>query len=58
MSMALPAAKRAVILEIQRLHARRTALNISAVKRNHPKLIKRVYAVRPFWGWRAAITNF
>src|SRR6266852_231131 len=55
--MALLPAQRAVIREIQRLHARRAPLNISAVKRNHPTLIERVYAVRPFWGWKRALED-
>ncbi len=46
-----------LIREIQRLHARRVPLNISAVKRSHPKLIERVYAVRPFWGWKRALAD-
>jgi hypothetical protein len=55
--MALLPARKVVIREIQRLHARRAPLNISAVKRNHPKLIGRVYAVRPFWGWKRALED-
>ena len=53
---ALPA-QRNIIREIQRLHARRAPLNISAVKRSHPQLIERVYAVRPFWGWKRALED-
>jgi hypothetical protein len=49
--------KRAIIREIKRLHARREPLNISAVTRNHPELIRRVYAVRPFWGWKRALKD-
>ncbi len=44
-----------IIREIQRLHARRAPLNIPAVKRSHRELIERVYAVRPFWGWKRAL---
>lgn len=51
------AIKRDIIREIRGLHSRRVPLNISAVKRNHPKLIKRVYAVRPFWGWKHALED-
>jgi hypothetical protein len=50
-------ARKSIIREIRRLHARREPLNISAVKRNHPKLIERVYAVRPFWGWKRALED-
>jgi hypothetical protein len=55
--MALLPAQRIVIREIQRLHARRAPLNISAVKRSHPKLMERVYKVRPFWGWKRALED-
>jgi len=51
------AEKRSIIREIERLHARRESLNITAVKRNHPDLIKRVYRVRPFWGWKRALED-
>lgn len=51
----MQAEQRAITREIRRLHARREPLNISAVKRNHPALIERVYAVRPFWGWKRAL---
>ena len=51
------AIQRNIIREIQRLHARRGPLNISAVQRSHPKLIERVYAVRPFWGWKRALED-
>lgn len=55
--MALLPAQRNIIREIQRLHSGRAPLNISAVKRSHPKLIERVYAVRPFWGWKRALED-
>src|SRR5216684_1215157 len=55
--MALRPAQKGIIREIQRLHARRAPLNISAVKRSHPKLIKQVYAVRPFWDWKRALED-
>src|SRR5712692_7154500 len=54
--MAIPS-QRNIIRDIQRLDARRAPLNISAVKRSHPKLIERVYAVRPFWGWKRALED-
>ena len=50
-------AQRALIREIHTLHARRLPLNISAVKRRHPKLLERVYALRPFWGWKRALED-
>jgi hypothetical protein len=48
-------AKQDLILEIQRLHQRREPLNLLAVRRSHPDLVKRVYAVKPFWGWKWAL---
>ena len=30
-------------------------LNICAVKRNHPELMKAVYEIKPFWGWKRAL---
>jgi hypothetical protein len=38
-------------------HAAGRALNIHAVKRRHPDLLKSVYEVRPFWGWWQAVTD-
>jgi hypothetical protein len=49
--------QRNIIREIKQLHARRAPLNISVVKRSHPKLIERVYAVRPFRGWKRALED-
>ncbi|MFN2507429.1 MAG: hypothetical protein ABR589_01500 [Chthoniobacterales bacterium] len=49
--------QKAVIRELQRLHRAREPLNITAVKRNHPELIERVYQVRPFWGWKRALED-
>ncbi len=55
--MALTRTKKEIIREIRQLHSRREPLNISAVKRNHPKLIERVYAMQPFWGWKRALED-
>ncbi len=49
--------QRKIIREIRRLHARRLPLNLSAVKRSHPKLVEQVYAMRPFWGWKRALED-
>jgi hypothetical protein len=38
-------------------HAAGRALNIHAVKRRRPDLLKRVYEVRPFWGWWQAVKD-
>lgn len=50
-------AKQRLIRQIQRLHVKREPLNVSPVKRNHPELIKAVYAMRPFWGWEQALKD-
>lgn len=55
--MALSSAQKSIVREIQALHRKRAPLNISAVKRSHPQLIKRVYAVRPYWGWKHALED-
>ena len=47
--------QRQVIRRIQRLFESGEALNIAAVKREHPKLIETVYSVKPFWGWKRAL---
>lgn len=44
-----------IIRAIQRLHRRGEPLNITAVKRQHSELIKAVYKIKPFWGWKRAI---
>lgn len=38
-------------------HAAGRALNLHAVKRRRPELLRRVYEVRPFWGWWQAIAD-
>src|SRR5438132_2587619 len=55
--MALTRTQKIILREIRALHRRRMPLNISAIKRSHPKLMKRVYAVRPFWGWKRAVED-
>lgn len=46
-----------ILAEIKRLHIAGEPLNIPAVKRFHPDLLERVYSVKPFWGWAAAIAE-
>ncbi|MCI0605267.1 hypothetical protein L0156_19955 [bacterium] len=46
---------REIIRKIRELHQRGEPLNIHAVKRLHPDLLRRVYSVRPFWGWAQAV---
>lgn len=55
--MGLSTEQKQIVREIRRLHSRREPLNIPAVKRNHPELIERVYAVRPYWGWKRALED-
>src|SRR5438105_14626626 len=55
--MALTRTQKIILREIRALHRRRMPLNISAVKRSHPKLMERVYAVRPYWGWKRALED-
>jgi hypothetical protein len=43
-------ASRQIAATIRRLHRADEPLNIMAVKRRHPQLIKRGYAMRPFLG--------
>lgn len=38
-------------------HAAGRALNLHAVKRRRPELLRRVYEARPFWGWWQAIAD-
>lgn len=49
--------KESVVAEIKWLSKRGDPLNISAVKRSHPKLLEVVFGVRPFWGWKQAIED-
>lgn len=49
--------KEGVIAEIKWLAKRGDPLNISAVRRSHPKLMDVVFDVRPFWGWKQALED-
>ena len=44
-----------IVATISKLHRAGEALNITSVKRRHPRLLKRAYAVRPFLGWKRAL---
>ena len=44
-----------IIKTIRNMYRRKEPLNITAVKRYHPELMKAVYAIRPFWGWKKAL---
>ncbi|MFC1451984.1 hypothetical protein ACFLSJ_01410 [Verrucomicrobiota bacterium] len=49
--------QRQLVREIRRLHRQGEPLNITAVKRRHPSIIKKVYAVKPSWGWKRALAD-
>ena len=44
-----------VVDAIRKLDAAGEPLNVTAVKRRHPKLLQAAYAMQPFWGWRRAL---
>lgn len=46
-----------LVRQIQRIHLKGQPLNIAAVKRRHPTLMERVYAVKPYWGWKQALAD-
>ncbi len=50
-------AKQKIIKTLRTLRRRGEPLNITAVKRRHPELIRAVYAVKPFWGWTQALKD-
>jgi len=54
-SAVLSSAQERVVIEIRRLHAQAKPLNISAVRDHSPRLLDRVYTVKPFWGWKRAL---
>jgi hypothetical protein len=56
-SMPLTNDQRAILNKIKELYHRREPLNIAAVKRRRPKLLSRVYSIRPFWGWKRALQD-
>ena len=45
----------AIVRQIRALDRKRQPLNLSAVKRAHPRLLEKVYALRPFAGWKRAL---
>lgn len=47
----------AICQEIKELHQNRRPLNITYVKREYPELMARVYAIKPYWGWRNALES-
>jgi hypothetical protein len=51
----LTATQKQIVNRIRELHRQRQPLNISAVKRHHPKLLQQVMSLKHFRGWRKAI---
>jgi hypothetical protein len=47
--------KSAIAKKILQLHRKGEALNIAAVRRNHPELLDAAYCFQPFLGWKQAI---
>ena len=52
---ALSTAQERITVEIRRLHAQARPLNIASVRDHSPKLLDRVYAIKPFLGWKRAL---
>jgi hypothetical protein len=46
-----------LIEKIQQLHKERKALNINAVKRHSPELLKIAYSQKQYWGWKQALAD-
>lgn len=55
MGQRLTSEQNAIVKDIRRLHRQREPLNITAVKRRHPRLLEAAYRMKPFWGWKRAI---
>jgi hypothetical protein len=53
--MKLTVKQKKIVDRIRALHKDKQPLNISAVKRNHPKLLDAVMSLKHFRGWRKAI---
>lgn len=49
--------RKSVIASIRRLHRTGQPLNLAAVIRSHPDLLRAVYGRTPFWGWRQALAD-
>lgn len=46
-----------IVRNIRQRHINRQPLNLSAVKRDDPRLVEAVYSVKPYWGWKAALAE-
>ncbi|WP_153558022.1 hypothetical protein [Roseimaritima sediminicola] len=49
--------KQAVLSAIRKRHINRQPLNLAPVKREQPELVRAVYAVEPYWGWKQALED-
>jgi hypothetical protein len=49
--------RKSILQAIRQRFADRQPLNITAVKRDDPKLVRQVYEQRPYWGWKAALAD-
>ena len=55
--VALTARQQEIVGTIRRLFAEGKPLNLTAMTRENPDLIRQVFDLRPFWGWRRAIED-
>lgn len=46
-----------IIRRIRQRYMNRKPLNLSAVKRDEPELVKAVYSTTPYWGWKGALAD-
>jgi hypothetical protein len=51
------ATQRQILQAIRQRHLTRKPLNLTAVKRDDPDLVRQVYSQRPYWGWKAALAD-
>jgi len=56
-SKKLESNRQSILRAIQQRFSNRQPLNITAVKRDDPKLVRQVYEQRPYWGWKAALAD-
>ncbi len=51
----LTAGQQQIVQRIRRLHKAKKPLNISAVRRYYPGLIRKAHLMKPFWSWKEAL---
>ena len=51
------ATQRQILQAIRQRYVARQPLNLTAVKRDDPDLVRQVYSQRPYWGWKAALAD-